>query len=303
MFQRTILATLGFLFLVQHVGAQQAAPGPEELDKRLIDAAKKDSELMKNLQYLSDVIGPRMTGSENLKKANDWAADVMKSYGLQNVHLEPWEIPTGWKRGTATMKLVEPNNGRTLFVASRAWTPGIKGKQTCNVVAITARTRAQLAEYKGKLKNAVVLVGPPATVAPITNLSYPAPESGPRDPKEKAKEEPKQAPPKTEQPKENIREFLAFRRELGEFLRTEGIAMSLSDAGKPHNLLTMTGSWPTDPREKERLPALFIAHEHYALLHRLCTASKDAKVQVEVELTNNSSQARSPCTTPWGNSW
>ena len=57
---------------------------------------------MKNLQYLSDVIGPRLTGSENLEQANNWTAEKMKAYGLENVRLEPWEIPVGWERGKAT---------------------------------------------------------------------------------------------------------------------------------------------------------------------------------------------------------
>ena len=73
---------------------------------------------MANLTYLSDMIGPRLTGSESLKRANDWTIEKMKSYGLSNVHLEPWTIPTGWERGTAYAKIVEPNNGRSLIVAS-----------------------------------------------------------------------------------------------------------------------------------------------------------------------------------------
>src|SRR4051794_24002062 len=73
-----------------------ADPSPAvALDKKILAEAKAHSELMKNLAHLSDVIGPRLTGSPALKKANDWAAEVMKSYGLSNVHLEPWEIPVG----------------------------------------------------------------------------------------------------------------------------------------------------------------------------------------------------------------
>src|SRR4051812_2648705 len=63
------------------------------LDQKLIATAKDSSEVMKNLTHLSDVIGPRLTGSTNLRNANEWAAEVMKSYGLTNVRLEPWTIP------------------------------------------------------------------------------------------------------------------------------------------------------------------------------------------------------------------
>jgi hypothetical protein len=143
-----------------------------ELDHKIIADVRAKSELMKNLQYLSDVIGPRLTGSKNLDTASHWAAEKMKEYGLENVRLEPWEIPVGWERGPATMKLVEPANGRTISVASSGWTPGTKGKITGPVVALAARTQADLDKYKGKLKNAVVLITPPGEMQPITDLSY-----------------------------------------------------------------------------------------------------------------------------------
>src|SRR5215213_3245973 len=120
-----------------------------DLDAKLIDDAAKTSEIMKNLGHLSDVIGPRLTGSANLKRANEWGAEVMKKYGLSNVHLEPWEIPVGWERGTATMKLIDPDNGRLLTVASAGWAPGTKGKLVSDVVVIDAKTKDDLAKYKG----------------------------------------------------------------------------------------------------------------------------------------------------------
>ena len=133
--------------------------------------AKNGWEVMLNLTYLSDVIGPRLTGSDNLKKANEWAAEKMRSYGLSNVRMEPWTIPIGWQRGTATAKLVEPDNGRTLTVAAMGWTPSTKGPIEGDVVILRAGTRDDLAKYKGKLKNAIILQGQPANVRPITDLS------------------------------------------------------------------------------------------------------------------------------------
>ena len=107
------------------------APNPKsaaavELDKKIMAEIKDHSEIMKNLEYISDVIGPRLTGSSNLEKANKWTAEKMKEYGLENVHLEPWEIPMGWERGTARLTLKEPQV-KELMVASYAWAPGTKG--------------------------------------------------------------------------------------------------------------------------------------------------------------------------------
>ncbi len=275
-----------------------------ELDTKIIADAQKTSEIMKNLEYLSDVIGPRLTGSNNVKHANEWTAEVMKKYGLQNVHLEPWELPIGWERGTAYMKIIDPDNGRTLTVASAGWAPGTKGKIVCNVVAINARNKADLEKYKGKLNGAVVLMREPTKVAPITDLNYPIGGGGGRKKEFAKKEVPSKEDPKTERkpdaknperkfgsPRQSRFGDFAFRRELSAFIRSEGAAVILQDSGKPHDLLTMTGSWRTQGgadrgNAPEPMASLFIAHEHYALLWRLATRPEPAKTRVEVEITN-----------------
>src|SRR5262249_16218901 len=92
-----------------------------ELAKQILAESKKDSEMMTKLTYLSDIIGPRLTGSAALKRANEWAGGKMREYGLSNVHQEAWTIPVGWERGTATGRIIEPDNGRSLSLASLGW--------------------------------------------------------------------------------------------------------------------------------------------------------------------------------------
>ncbi len=110
-------------------------------DRKILTEAKNGSEIMANLTHLSDVIGPRLTGSAALKQANEWAADKMRSYGLSNVHLEGWTIPVGWERGSATVRIVEPNNGRNLTVAAMGWTPSTNGRIVGEVVILKAQFR------------------------------------------------------------------------------------------------------------------------------------------------------------------
>jgi hypothetical protein len=346
------------------------APGTSDaaaLDKKIIDEAKQGSELLANLTYLSDVIGPRLTGTPALKKANEWAAEKMRSYGLTDVHLEGWTIPVGWERGTATMRIVEPDNGHALTVAAMAWTPSTEGKVTGDVVILRARSSKELAAFKGKLKNAIVLQGAPTEIAPVTETNYfsaegrgrrggrggagapgaPAGPGGPGAPgapaaapagpggapaaNPAAKPEPKlaeKADAKTNpdaKPSSNsetkpgdkpeakadpqppaggrggrggpggqqfdtqfFQQMMAFRKELREFLHTEGAAAVLMDSGKPHGLLNMTGSWQGGDRASaaDPLPTLFVAHEHYAQLYRLASRPAPAKTRVEVEIHN-----------------
>ncbi len=322
-------ATLAFL--VSPSTAVEVAPSPRQagaavapavkpeiktavdLDKALIAEIKARSEIMKNLQYLSDVIGPRLTGSKNLERANNWTADKMKAYGLENVRLEPWEIPIGWERGKATMKIIEPDNGRDLTIASYAWTPGTNGKVTGPVVYIKERTKADLEKYKGKLKGAVVLSSPPSNVAPITNLNTglgggPKKDAQPKKDIEPSKtEEKKGTPVKDLSPCEAVEDEQPPKKDdqppkkdgrpgggggFGpgggldpEFLKAEGVACTVIDSGKPHGLLNMTGNWPRDRgNAQEGLPRVFMVHEHYALLYRLATRP-DTVTKVETEIT------------------
>jgi hypothetical protein len=268
-----IALLLSLLFLATFVRAQEQ-PSAEAvaLDKKLMDLAKDHSEVMANLGYLSDIIGPRLTGSAALKRANEWTAEKMRSYGLTNVHLERWEMPLGWERGTATARIVEPDNGRSIILASMAWTPGTNGKVVGDVVAFTAKTKEELAAYKGKLKNAIILSGPPANVLPIGEKPTPGGQPFSRG---------------------NFRNP-EFRREMNEFFKSEGVAAVMLDAGKPQGLLNMTGSWRGMDRvnQAEGLPTVFVAHEHFALLHRLATrkaasqSEPEPKTRVEIEINN-----------------
>jgi len=148
------LAVIGFTVHAQtpqpaQVQAKQEQvtpqPTPEAaaalaLDKKIIELGKKEnSQVMTNITYLSDVIGPRLTGSDNLKRANEWTAEKLKSYGLSNVHLEPWTIPLGWERGSVSAKLLEPDNGRTLTMAAYGWSPSTKGRSSATWSSFATR--------------------------------------------------------------------------------------------------------------------------------------------------------------------
>jgi carboxypeptidase Q len=286
----------------------QAAVDPVAVDQRIIAEVKDHSEIMPNLTYLSDMIGPRLTGTVALKKANEWTAAKMKEYGLSNVHLEGWTLPIGWERGTATMRVVEPDIGRPLTVAAMAWTPGTKGKITCDVVVINASNAEEWAKQKeklkGKLKNAVVLnaTRAPTAMPPVAQfgsryMQQPA-RQGAANAKGKQRDEKgnKQGEAKGDTPPPRNRDFegqRALGREISEFLRKEGAAVMLRDSNKPHGLLNMTGSWRSmgsgggdRVNAVDAMPTLFITHEHYMQLYRLATRPEPVRTRVEVEINN-----------------
>ena len=118
-------AVLGSLLLPVFAVGQSAKTAvytaPKETIDRIRDEGMNRSQVMQTLSYMTDVIGPRLTGSANLQRANEWTAERMKGYGLTDVRLEPWTIPEGWERGFARARVIEPANGREISLASSAW--------------------------------------------------------------------------------------------------------------------------------------------------------------------------------------
>ncbi len=273
-----LLSVLPLLLLPALVFAQ-APPARETAaiaqDQKVIAEAKAHSEVLANLTYLCDEIGPRLTGSKNLRRANDWAADRMKAYGLSNAHQEPWSLPEGWERGFARARLLEPDTGVSLSVASAAWAPGTNGKVQGDVVILHAATTQELAAYKGKLRGAVVLTRPPAKLLPLAEIDRPiGPASTAAVPGKPF-----------QRPGEEAR---AFAKELSGFLEKEGVSATLTDSAKPFGLLDMTGNLGGSdrPSASNRLPRLFVAHNHYELLYRLASRPAPARTRIEIEIQN-----------------
>ena len=146
--------TVGFLALTAFLSAGaradnggEVAPLPTELSaaaQRMVQYERDYSKVMENLEYLSDMIGPRLTGSEKLKTANEWTAEKMKEYGLENVHLEAYTIPRGWERGKVEARVLEPTN-LPISAAQMAWSPGTHGKVTGQVVIFAPESEADFA--------------------------------------------------------------------------------------------------------------------------------------------------------------
>ncbi len=133
--------------------------------ERIKDEAMNRSQVMATLSYLTDVIGPRLTASPGMKRANDWTREKMDSWGMENAHLEPWgPFGKGWTLQRFSMQVVEPQC-IPLIAFPKAWSPGLAGPVTGEVVDLDAvKTEADLNKLKGKLKGAFVLLSAPRDV-------------------------------------------------------------------------------------------------------------------------------------------
>ena len=142
-------------------GAQtQPTPDPNDPVQRIRDEGMNRSQLMKTLNYLTNVIGPRLTGSTNMKRANEWTRDQLTQWGLQNAHLEAWgPFGRGWTLKRFSAEVVEPQ-AIPLFAYPKAWSPSTAGPVAAEVVYVGAANEQELEKYKGNLRGKIVLNGP-----------------------------------------------------------------------------------------------------------------------------------------------
>jgi carboxypeptidase Q len=127
--------------------------------------AFQHSQVMENLFYISEVYGPRVTNSRNHRAAAEWAMQQMKSWGLQNVHLEKWgPFGDGWQIKKYYGALESPAYA-SLIGFPLAWTPGTNGPVTAEAVLAPLHSDADFAKYKGKLKGKIVLIFDPRDLA------------------------------------------------------------------------------------------------------------------------------------------
>ena len=225
----------------------------------IISQAMDHSEVMKNLEYLTDVIGPRLTGSAAMRRANDWTAERFKAYGL-TAALEPWDFGVTWERGTVTARLLSPFQ-RNVTAQSWAWTAGNGGRPAAGpVVMVNVSSPESLAVYKAKVKGAWVMASPPATIWNPDGPPMTAADSAAMRERFRAR---------VRQPADTSPEAVARRRQfqvdLPYMLTQAGALGRLTDGAKEQALMTMSGS----PYSVSPLPNLVIAHEDYAQFARL----------------------------------
>ena len=241
----------------------------------LIAQAMAHSELMANLRVLSDLIGPRLSGSPAMRRANDWTAERFRTYRLK-ASLEPYRFGVTWERGTLTARLIAPFT-RAVTAHSWAWTAGTGGRTISGpVVLADLSTPDSLAAYTSKVRGAWVL---PRSAYPLWNPDGPAMTAADSTNLEEALRIRRLPTADT-----SARAVLARRQfalDLPYVLRSAGALGTLIDGSKEHGLMTMSGS----PLRVSPLPSLVIAHEDYAMLERQIVAGAGPRFEARIENT------------------
>jgi len=160
-------ACLGLMVLFTSGIARAQEKPVLDASKQIRDTALNHSQIMEMVGYFTDVTGPRLTGSPNLKRAEEYARNKLHEWGIENAHLEPWgPFGTGWALEGFTANVRSPRFS-PLIAYPKAWSPGTNGVVRGEVVLLDVKTVADLDAYKGKLKGKIVLFSEGRQVDPL----------------------------------------------------------------------------------------------------------------------------------------
>jgi carboxypeptidase Q len=281
---------------------QTPAKDPNDPIERIKDEGMNRSQVMQTLSYLTDVIGPRLTNSPGMKRANEWTRDQMAKWGLQNAHLEAWgPFGRGWTLKRFSAQVTEPQ-AIPLIGYPKAWSPGTNGPLTAEVVYFDAKDEADLQRFKGKVKGAIVLTAPLREVKARFE-----PPSTRRDEKDLLRladaPDPRVGTPRRFQqtPEQRAASNLVAKKNL--FLHEEGAALLIDSSrlGDGGTIFLGAASVP-QPVPAERFgpnsrsisaydksapkfaPQLVLAVEHYNRIVRLIQAGEKVKMTVDLDV-------------------
>jgi carboxypeptidase Q len=165
-FNRNVLTLLLVvsLFFPSSLSAQSAS---EALDYAMLgkirDEGLQRSQVMEHIIWLSDIYGPRLTGSPAIKQASAWAQKKFQEWGLANIHEEEWPFGQSWSLVRFDAHMTEPQVA-PLIGYPKSWTPGTAGRISADAVLVNIKDEADIEKYRGKLKGKVVLAQPARAV-------------------------------------------------------------------------------------------------------------------------------------------
>ena len=281
--RKALLPIIGAALLVTGVLAQAIEPVDLDAVTRIKAEGFERSQVMEVAWWLTEVHGPRLTNSPQMRAAADWTVKKLTEWGLANVKQEPWgagnEFGRGWSNERTVVHVVKPSPWPVIAYA-RAWTPGTNGAVTADAILAPIAAEDDFARYRGKLKGKIVLLQAARPVLPL----FDAPARRLTDQNLEDMEVQQVAPPRGPGGPGGGQNITAKRNA---FLIAEGVAAVLEPgAGRGDSGSVLVGSGGSrNPKDPPVPPQLAVATEHYNRIARLLSAGQSVTMDVDVRNT------------------
>jgi len=272
--------------------AAQQEPVDAAAVAKIRDEAFNRSQVMTLMSYLTDVHGPRLTGSPIARRAADYTMTQLKGWGLANTHLESFPFGRGWTNDKFYAQVTAPV-AFAVIGYPQAWTPGTSGALKSDIVYVRIDNESDFAKYKGQLAGKIVMLAPMRPVEPnyapfasrrtddalarMAEAPMPTP----------AAVAPRQSGPRTAadsiaQRQVQLQQAVAVRRRA--FIDDEKVGAILEPGrGDGGTVFTPNGA-SRDPEHPATTPVITVAIEHYGRILR--TLEKNIAVTMELDVRN-----------------
>jgi hypothetical protein len=256
-----------------------AADTPDlTMQYRIRQEGLRNSKVMETAEELTDFIGPRLTGSPNMKRANEWTRDKLTAFGLSNAHLESWgPFGRGWAYEECTVRMTSPDIAQ-LWALPRAWTPGTNGVVSGKPVRVKIETVEDIEKYRGKLAGKIVLNGDARELKPHETLQFSRASE-----KMLSDLETYEMPGRPRFSREEIAKRNAFRKALTKFLGDEKPLVMIDSDTADYGTFHVQSAGSQRDGEQYPVPSIVLSTEHYNRLARLVDQGKDVTVEVNVK--------------------
>jgi carboxypeptidase Q len=281
-----LAAFLGLLLAANPLGAQ--APAVSTSDLSSIHQIKEEgfsnstSKIMEIISYLSDVYGPRLTNSPDIKDAAKWTTEKMKEWQLTNVHLEPWgPFGRGWSNERTSVQVIAPHPF-PLIAYAKAWTPGTEGAITADAVWAPITKEEDFAKFKGQLKGKFVLTAAipesPERFEPQAHRYTDAELA------DLAKQEIPAAGPSIEDRIAQFRAQRDFQLKVQKFLLEEGVAAWIEPSRSDDGTVFVAQGGGRDKEKDPPAPCrIAVANENYGRIVRMLEKKVAVSMFVDVQ--------------------
>jgi len=268
-------------------------PAKENLDLNMYEQIRIEglthSHVMEYASGLMDGIGPRLTGSPNLKRANEWTRDQLAAMGCSNAHLEDWgEFGMGWQQLNTWTRMAAPDTA--VFITQAApWSPSSNGAISGQAIWMDVKKEEDLDKYKGKIAGKVVLVGEMREVKPVDKPLFER-----EDEKDLAKTVEHPLTPEPQYFTPELMKSIELRQKISKFLAEEhALAVILpsrdgrNNGGSGGTIFVDSSrglGWFSYQREHiQPVPVVIAAIENYGRVYRLLKANVPVTIEMNVD--------------------
>jgi carboxypeptidase Q len=269
-------------------------PAKETLDYNMYQKIRIEglthSHVTEYASALMDGIGPRLTGSPNVKHANEWTRDQLAAMGCSNAHLEDWgEFGLGWQQLNTWTRMASPDTA--VFITQAApWSPSSNGTISGQAVWMDVKKEEDLDKYKGKLAGKVVLLGEMREVKPVDKPLFER-----DDEKDLAKIIEHPLVPEQEYFTPELMKSIDLRQKISKFLADEhALAVILpsrdgrNNGGSGGTIFVDSSrglGWFSYQREHiQPVPVVIAAIENYGRVYRLLKANVPVTIEMNVDV-------------------